>query len=164
MPKSIATLRKLLEVEFDNKPAVLALDRLYSATGAWPELTDILRREIQLAESDAEIANLQFRLGQVLEGQLGDRKSAVDTYREILTTHPTHESAMSALEGMFHAGHLQLEIGTVLEPLYEASSEFGKLHAIHEVQLLKLTGPDRQSMYQRLAELAEQRLYRFEGA
>jgi tetratricopeptide (TPR) repeat protein len=49
VPKAIATLRKLLDVEFDNKPAVLTLDRLYSATAAWPELTDILRREIQLA-------------------------------------------------------------------------------------------------------------------
>ena len=60
---------------------------------------------------------------------------------------------------MFHAGHLQAEIGAVLEPLYEAASEFGKLHGIHEVQLTKLAGPDRQAMYQRLAELAEQRLY-----
>ena len=159
VPKAIATLRKLLEVEFDNKPAVLALDRLYSATAAWPDLVDILRREIQLADNDAEVANLQFRLGQVLEGQLGDRKSAVETYREILTNHPTHEAALGALEQMFHAGHLQMEIGAVLEPLYEASSEFSKLHGIHEVQLQKLTGPDRQGMFQRLAELAEQRLY-----
>jgi golgin subfamily B member 1 len=159
IPRAIATLRKLLEVEFDNKPAVLALDRLYSATNAWPELTDILRREAQLAASDIEISELQFRLGQVLEAQLGDRKGAVDVYREILTTHPTHEAATVALESMFHAGHLQLEIGNVLEPLYEAAAEFGKLHAIHEVQLTKLQGPDRQSMYQRLAELAEQRLY-----
>ncbi|HEY0253343.1 MAG TPA: tetratricopeptide repeat protein, partial [Kofleriaceae bacterium] len=159
VPKAIATYKKLLEVEFDNKPAVLALDRLYSATSQWPELSEILRREVTLAENDAEIADLQFRLGQVLEGQLGDRKAAVETYREILTNHPTHESAMSALENMFHAGHLQMEIGQVLEPLYEASSEYGKLHGIHEVQLGKLSGPDRQAMYQRLAELAEQKLY-----
>ena len=159
VPMAIATLRKLLEAEFDNKPAVLALDRLYSATAAWPELTEILRREIQLADNDAEVADLQYRLGQVLEAQLGDRKSAVETYREILTNHPTHEAALGALEQMFHAGHLQLEIGAVLEPLYEASSEFNKLHGIHEVQLQKLTGPDRQGMYQRLAELAEQRLF-----
>jgi len=157
--KSIATLRRLLEVEFDNKPAVLALDRLYTATAAWPELTEILRREIQLAEGDQEVAALQFRLGQTLQNQLGDRKGAVEVYREILTAHPTHEQTLHALEEMFHAGHLQMEIGAVLEPLYEAASEFGKLHGIHEVQLTKLQGPDRQAMYQRLAELAEGRLY-----
>ncbi|NVB84939.1 MAG: tetratricopeptide repeat protein [Kofleriaceae bacterium] len=159
VPKAIATLRKLLEVEFDNKPAVLALDRLYTQTNAWPELTEILRREIQLAESDAQTADLQARLGHVLETQLGDRKGAVEVYREILTAHPTHEGALGQLESMFHAGHLQMEIAAVLEPLYEAASEFGKLHGIHEVQLTKLAGPDRQAMYQRLAELAETRLY-----
>ena len=157
--KSISTYRRILEVEFDNKPAVLALDRLYSATAAWPELSDILRREIQLADGDAEVATLQFRLGQTLQNQLGDRKGAVEVYREILTSQPQHPATLNALEDMFHAGHLQLEIGHVLEPLYEAVAEYGKLHAIHEVQLGKLSGPDRQAMYQRLAELAEGKLF-----
>jgi tetratricopeptide (TPR) repeat protein len=157
--KAIATYRRILEVEFDNKPAVLALDRLYTATAAWPELSEILRREIQLADGDAEIATLQFRLGQTLQNQLGDRKGAVETYREILTSQPQHTATLAALEDMFHAGHLQLEIGAVLEPLYEAVAEYGKLHSIHEVQLGKLSGPDRQAMYQRLAELAEGKLY-----
>ncbi|MGE5186228.1 MAG: tetratricopeptide repeat protein, partial [Acidobacteriota bacterium] len=157
--KAIATYRKILDVEFDNKPAVLALDGLYTSTGQWPELTEILRREIQLAEGDEQVADLQFRLGQTLEEKLVDRKGAVEVYRDILTAHPTNEATLGQLERMFHAGHLQTEIGAVLEPLYEAAAEFGKLHAIFEVQLGKLVGPDRQSMYQRLAELAEQKLF-----
>ncbi len=162
VPKAIATLRKLLDVEFDNKPAVLALDRLYTQTNAWAELTEILRREIQLvdgANAASEIAGLQFRLGQVLQTQLTDRKGAIEVYREILADQPTHAPTIGALEAMFHAGYLQAEIGNVLEPLYEAANEYGKLHAIYEVQLGKLSGPDRQAMYQRLAELAEGRLY-----
>ncbi|MDQ3340002.1 MAG: tetratricopeptide repeat protein [Myxococcota bacterium] len=157
--KSISTLRRILDVEFDNKPAVLALDRLYTQTQAWPELADVLKREITLAEGDNEVATLQFRLGQTLQTQLGDRKGAVEVYREILTAQPAHQQTMMALEEMFHAGHLQMEIGSVVEPLYEATGEYGKLHNIHEVQLTKLSGPDRQAMYQRLAELAEQKLY-----
>src|SRR5262249_58552813 len=123
---SIGTYRRILEVEFDNRPAVLALDRLYTATAAWPELSDVLRREISLAGSDQETATLQFRLGQTLQLQLGDRKGAVDVYREILTAQASHEQTLSALEEMFHAGHLQVEIGTILEPLYEAQGEFQK--------------------------------------
>jgi tetratricopeptide (TPR) repeat protein len=157
--KAIATYRRILDVEFDNKPAVLALDRLYTATSAWPQLTDILRREIQLADHDGEIATLQFRLGQTLEGQLGDRKGAVEVYREILAGQPQHAETLAALETMFHAGHLQMEIGQVIEPLYEATAEYHKLHGIHEVMLGKLSGVDRAAMYQRLAELAEGKLY-----
>jgi tetratricopeptide (TPR) repeat protein len=157
--RAISTYRKILDVEFDNKPAVLALDRMYTATAQWPELAEILKREISLTERDAEIVELQYKLGQTYEEKLGDRKSAVEVYREILTTNPTHEATLTSLERMFHAGHLQPEIGTVLEPLYEAANEWGKLHAIFEVTLVKLVGPDRQAMYQRLAELAEHKLF-----
>jgi golgin subfamily B member 1 len=159
IPKAIATYRRILDVELDSKPAVLALDRLYSATGAWPQLTEILRREIQLAERDDEIAALQFRLGQTLEARLSDRKAAVEVYREILSNQPQHVATLGALEDMFHAGHLQMEIGQVVEPLYERAGEYHKLHAIHEVTLGKLTGSDRSAMYQRLAELAEGKLF-----
>ncbi|HEV7558226.1 MAG TPA: tetratricopeptide repeat protein, partial [Kofleriaceae bacterium] len=160
--KSISTLRRIIEASSDPadaKPAVLALDRLYTQTHAWPELTDVLRREIMLADSESEIAALQYRLGNVLETQLGNRKDAVDVYREILVNQPQHAETVQALEAMFHAGHLQLEIAQVIEPLYEAAGQFDKLHAIYEVELGKLAGPDRQAMYQRLAELAETKLF-----
>ena len=159
---AIATYKRILDVSMDpgdSKPAVLALDRLYSQTSQWPALTEILKREIQLSDDELEIAELQYRLGQVLQTQLDDKKGAVEVYREILVNQPTHAATIASLEEMFHAGHLQMEIANVLEPLYEAASEFAKLHGIYEVQLGKLTGPDRQAMYQRLAELAEGRLY-----
>ncbi|HWU88034.1 MAG TPA: hypothetical protein VN253_12195, partial [Kofleriaceae bacterium] len=161
VPQAIATFRKILEVEFDNKPAVLALDRLYTQTQAWSELTEVLRREIQLADGNDPdaVPSLQFRLGQTLEDRLGDKKAAVEVYREILQDNPAHQATLIALEEMFHTGHLQVEIGGVLEPLYEAAGEYEKLHAIEEVQLRKLTGADRQAMFQRLAELAEGKLY-----
>lgn len=158
--RAIATHRRILEVEFDNKPAVLALDRLYTGTSRWKELAEILRREIQLAEADDEVVALQFRLGQTLEQPLDDKRAAIEVYREILTGSPDHQPTLAALELMFLDGHFQLEIGQVLEPLYETAGEFEKLHRIYEVQLGKLAVPaDRTAMYQRLAELAETRLY-----
>jgi tetratricopeptide (TPR) repeat protein len=102
--KAIATFRRILDVEFDNKPAVLALDRLYHATGRWKDLTEILRREIQLAETDDEVVALQFRLGQTLDEALDDKKGAIETYREILTSSPNHGATQTALEGLFFAG------------------------------------------------------------
>ena len=158
--KAIGTYRRILDVEFDNKLAVLALDRLYTATGRWKELTEILRREIQLAESDDEVVNLQFRLGQTLEDALDDNKGAIEVYREILTANPAHAPTLEALEHQFFEGHHQTEIAAILEPLYETAGEFEKLHRIYEVQLSKLTVPaDRMAMHQRLGELAEGRLY-----
>ncbi|HWO19719.1 MAG TPA: tetratricopeptide repeat protein [Kofleriaceae bacterium] len=162
VPMAIGTFRRILEVEVDNKPAVLALDRLYTQTQAWPELADVLRREIMLADTTTDphaVSSLQYRLGQTLQLRLDDKKGAVEVYRDILADNPAHQATHAALEEMFHAGHLQVEIGAVLEPLYEAAGEYDKLHGILEVELQKLTGPDRQGMYQRLAELAETKLY-----
>ncbi|KAB2911170.1 MAG: tetratricopeptide repeat protein, partial [Kofleriaceae bacterium] len=158
--RAIATYRRILEVEFDNKPAVLALDRLYTATSRWRDLSEVLRREIQLAETDDEVIALQFRLGQTLEQPLDDKKGAIDVYREILTSNPGHQPTLAALEMLFLDGHHQVDIGQVLEPLYESAGEFEKLHRIYEVQLGKLTvSADRAAMHQRLAELAETKLY-----
>ncbi|HKE19803.1 MAG TPA: tetratricopeptide repeat protein, partial [Kofleriaceae bacterium] len=151
--------RRILEAEFDNRDAVLALDRLYSAAGRWQELADTLRKEIQLADSDRETAALQFRLGQTLEQYLRDLPAAIEVYREILAADAQHSSAMAALEMLFLEGHHEIEIAAVLEPLYLAAGEFEKLHKIYEVELGKLTDPgDRLAMIQRLAELAEEKL------
>jgi tetratricopeptide (TPR) repeat protein len=138
---------------------VLALDRLYTATQRWSALADVLRREIRLADADDEIVALQFRLGQTLEQPLDDKRGAIDVYREILTSTPTHAPTLEALEQLFLDGHQQTEIAQILEPLYETAGEFEKLHRIYEVQLGTLTAlPDRQAMQVRLAELAEGRL------
>ena len=151
--------RRILDVEFDNRDAVLALDRLYTAAGRWKELADTLRKEIQLAESDQETVALQFRLGQTLEQYLRDMPAAIEVYREILAADAHHSSAIAALEMLFLEGHHEMEIASVLEPLYLAGGEFEKLHKINEVQLGKLTDPgDRMAMIQRLAELAEDKL------
>jgi len=151
--------RRILDAEFDNRAAVLSLDRLYTAQGRWKDLAEILRKEIQLADSDRETAALQFRLGQTLEQYLRDLPAAIEVYREILTADPDHSSAMGALEMLFLEGHHEMEIASVLEPLYVAAGEFEKLHKIYQVHLGKLTDPgDRVAMFQRLAELAEDKL------
>ena len=69
---------------------MLALDRLYTATERWKELAETLRGEIRLADADDEVVALQFRLGQTLEQPLDDKRGAIDVYREILTSTPTH--------------------------------------------------------------------------
>ncbi|GAB4564002.1 MAG: hypothetical protein Tsb0020_13700 [Haliangiales bacterium] len=156
---SVTTFKRILEVDFDNRNAIMALDRLHTAGERWSELSEILRKEIQLAESDEEIVGLQFRLGQVLEQRLSDLRGAIEVYREILLIDETHAPTLTALEMLFLDGHQQMEIAGILEPLYETAGEYEKLHKIYEVQLGMLTETgERQAMFQRLAELAEERL------
>jgi tetratricopeptide (TPR) repeat protein len=157
--RAIETYRRVLDVDGDNTIAIAALDRLFENAQRWPELTDILRREVRLAQSDEEVLAIEFRLGQVYEVSIKDLPAAIDVYREILTQDPQHGPTLNALELMFLDGNYQIEIAAILEPLYRDAGQWEKLHRIHEVQLGKLTEPgERQAMYQRLAEIGEHKL------
>lgn len=156
---AIETYRRVLDVEAENPQAIAALDRLYEQGQRWQELTDILRKQVRLAQTDEQILSTEFRLGQTYEHNLRDLPAAIDVYREILHHDPSHAPTLGALELMFLDGSYQIEIGAILEPLYRDAGQWDKLHKIHEVQLSKLTDPgERQAMYARLAELAETKL------
>ncbi len=157
--KAIATYRRVVDAEAENRDAILALDRLYQHAEKWPELADVLRREIRLARGDQEIVALQFRLGQLYEQSLRDIDNAIEVYREILAADPAHGPTLAALELLFAEGVKQIEIATILEPLYRVAEQWEKLTKIHEVQLGKLTGAEeRTSMIQRIAEIHEHKL------
>ncbi|HEX2570588.1 MAG TPA: tetratricopeptide repeat protein [Polyangia bacterium] len=157
--KGIAALRRILDVDPDERTAILSLDRLYQATQRWPELAEILRREIRLAQSDEEIIALLFRQGQLQESELKDIDAALASYREILASDPNHGPTLAALELLFADQVKQVEIAATLEPLYSASEQWEKLIRVHEVQLSRLEdGDERQSLLQRIAEIWEQRL------
>lgn len=163
--RAIATFSRVLEAEPDNASAILALDRLYERGQHWAQLADILRREIRLANSDAESVALQFRLGQLFEQALHDVDNAIEVYREILTSDPGHGPTLQALELLFAEGVRPIEIAGILEPLYRAAEQWEKLVKIHEVQLEKLTDDsERQSLIQRIAEISEHKLIDQPGA
>src|SRR5262249_20837544 len=68
------------------------------------------------------------------------------------------EETLRALEGLFEAGQKQLEIGQILEPLYQSAGEWEKLIRVHEAQLAAMSDPDQRiQMYYRIAEDAEGR-------
>jgi len=121
--EAIATYRRVVDAEPDNKNALVALDRLYSRAQRWDELAEVVRREIGIAPSDQVIVDLTFRLAQIYELALLDLPKAVEAYREILANQPTHAETRAALERMFMGGTMQLEIAEVLEPLYRTGSD-----------------------------------------
>ena len=157
--KAISTFRRVLDIDAENKEAILSLDRLYQAAESYKELSEILRREIRLGGTDEEVIALQFRLGQLFEQNLSDIDSALEVYREILNSDPAHSPTVTALELLFAEGQRQIEIAAVLEPLYRTGEQWEKLTKINEVQLGKIENlDDRLQMIQRIAEVHEHRL------
>ncbi|MDH5493736.1 MAG: tetratricopeptide repeat protein, partial [Myxococcales bacterium] len=156
---AIERYRMVVGVDEAHVEGIVALDRLYQATERWPELAEILVKELAIAPSADEILALQFRLGQVQQHYLGDVDAALEQYREILGAEPEHSSALSALEMLFAEGIRPLAIGEILEPLYRVQEQWDRLLNVHVVQLEYQAEPfERISMMHRIAEIAEERV------
>src|SRR6185369_15225075 len=112
-----------------------------------------------------DILTFKYRLGQVHQHYLKDLPSAIASYREVLAAAPEHTPTLEALEGLFSQGVHQVEIGEILEPLYQAAGEWDKLANVLEAELaVKKEPEERLAMYYRIAELHEERLVAADGA
>jgi tetratricopeptide (TPR) repeat protein len=112
---AISRYRAVLEVDAGNASALRALDRLYEALEQWPQVAEVLRRELTLSDlSPDDAVSLRYRLGQVLERQLGDAAGALAVYREIIDVQADHAETVAALEAMFARGVLRGEVAAAL--------------------------------------------------
>ena len=131
--KAIDTYNAILEDEPAEGPALSALDRLYGALGRWEPYADTLRRRIELDVAEKELIDLKYRLGQTLERHLGDSRSALENYREILFLAPGHDQAREALEALLQNEELRAEAAAILESIYEERGDWKKLVATLEI-------------------------------
>lgn len=158
--KAIASYQRVTELEPERRDGLVALDRLYNKTQRWPELAEVLRKEIRLAATEEEIISFTFRLAQVLELALNDLPGAVASYQDILNADPAHPETRAALERLLVAGKMQVEIAQILEPLYRLGEEWDKLVEIYNLELQRITATDeRVSLLRRLADIAENKLF-----
>jgi tetratricopeptide (TPR) repeat protein len=156
---AVLRYRRVLALDGENQSAVRSLDRLFTQTERWSDLAEILQREAEIGQSPEEILEFKHRLGHVYQTRLGDLDRAIAAYREVISAAPEHESTVRALEALFESGVKHLEIGQILEPLYQASSEWEKLIRVREAELAHTSDAhERVALFHRIAEDAEERL------
>lgn len=96
-----AAYRSILAIRPDDPDALEVLDRIYEEHGAHEALATVLARRVEIADIPADQAALAFRLGQVLEHDLGRVDDAVAVYDRILDDlDREHEQAFEALQGI----------------------------------------------------------------
>jgi tetratricopeptide (TPR) repeat protein/outer membrane biosynthesis protein TonB len=156
---AVTRYRRVLELDPENQGAVRSLDRLFTQTERFSDLAEILAREAEIGQSPEEILEFKFRLGQVYQTRLQDLERAIGAYREVISAAPEHQDTVRALEALFESGVRQAEVAQILEPLYQASSEWEKLIRVREAELAQTTDKDeRVTLFHRIAEDAEERL------
>lgn len=97
---AIETLRAIFDEDPSHPQAVLVLSQLLELTGRDAELADLLKAQLDAAQSRndsaAELA-LLVRLGEVQENRLGDVGSAIVTYEQVLERDGTRQDALEAV-------------------------------------------------------------------
>ncbi len=150
---AIRAYRQILELEPGNAQAFEALERLYESSERWAELEALLSLELGFTEEPTQLAELQFRRGQLLADKLDDADGAVDLFTEVLSQDEDHAGAMAALEALLDQSALRQRVASILEPRYEASAQWQQLVEILEVQLE--AAPDEHASVELLARIAE---------
>lgn len=129
--RAIDTYQSLLLVAPENKEAMDALDRLYAQENRPHDQLQVLERAVA-QQADAETAaQLRYRMGRLLQGQLEDPERAVQVYGELLDASPHHEGAIAALDEILKNGEDPRAAAQVLEPIYQANSAWDKLVSLH---------------------------------
>jgi len=159
VPRAIDTYTKILELDPDDLQALSRLDVLYEQAQNWTELLSVLTRESEMTSDANEAISFQYRIAELYEKHLDDVPRAVELYREVLQRQPDHEPTLRALEGLKNGDKEPLAASAVLEPVYEAASDWPKLISVHAVQVRHAGDPFQQvDLLHRIARLYEDAL------
>lgn len=160
LDRAATKYRQALEVANDELPPLAALDRIYTRAGKFEDLAEILTRQADATMDDGAQADFLFRLGDLREVSLDDIPGAVGAYRDVLDRSPQHTGARGALERLLSTAESErADIINILEPLYDAEGDFGRLADLLTAKLtITEDHLDRSQIYLRIAEIAETKL------
>ena len=163
---AVAAFERVLELSPTDRAAAQALDRLYTKTERWGDLSrllaDLLERR---ALPGRDLVEVRFRLAQIENDRRGDREAAIEHLRLVLQATPDHPGAIAMLETMLGDIAVQGAAAELLEPVYAGRADWTALIKIGEIRLLQVDEPsERLSWSKRIARLYEEQLEDYDNA
>ena len=159
--RAIGTLQEAAEIDPTDRSTDAELERLLRAEELWHDLGDHLALVLTRVTDPADRDAVTLRLAEVLEAKIGDVSAAIDRYAEILERSPGRGEAVAALERLATDAEHRQRVAVVLEPVYRAAGDWGKLVGALEAQLETVDDRDQRvailremaDIYQRLGRL-----------
>jgi tetratricopeptide (TPR) repeat protein len=122
--EAITALRRALELDGADAPALEALSTIYRREQRWQELVQVLSRARDLAADDRARIAFQLQIAQLEENEIADDEEAVEAYRTVVGL---DENDREALAG--------------LERLYTKLDRFAELNRVYERQIALAEDP-----------------------
>ena len=134
--------KRVLDLRGEDPEALWALADLYERQQCWAELTDVLERHFDIADTDEERVNILTRRATLFLEQLGRDDEALDTWHRVLDIEFSNLNALRAIAQIWRArqdahelvGALHMIIdraAALLEPaeIVEVYRELGRTYA-----------------------------------
>jgi tetratricopeptide (TPR) repeat protein len=157
--QAIESYEQAVELDPGHTPSRRALQRLYARLNRWPELAELLCRDLDEAEGQ-EAIDLAYELATIFETKLDRLVDAVDHYERVLEASPTHLRAQEGLQRLIEQRPERQRIASILHPIFESQGAWGELAKVLEVELEDLTDPSSRAAHlTRIGELTETKLH-----
>ncbi len=92
--------RAALALDSGYLAALAGLGRILHRQGRWKDLVDVYRLQEKTQRTQADAADILYRMGMLQETKLADVSAAVQSYQEALARDPGHVPALDALRDL----------------------------------------------------------------
>ena len=121
--EAIELWERVLAFEPGHTTSLQQLEKLYEREGHWPQLAELLERQLRVARDDAEIIRLQRRLGLIKGTRLDKVDEAVAIWTQILKRNPNDIEALEALRKTYRAAERWNALVSTLRKLVPLQSD-----------------------------------------
>jgi len=155
--RAVEAYVRAIEQAGDQPELLAALDRLYARLGDSQALSEILERRVVIEESEAEQAELYYRLAVLQIRDFSEPARGLSSLRMALERVPAHELAAEELEKLTDARDLFEEAAEVLEGVYRSQNRTDRLASLYEKRVGFADTPgERIDMRRSLARVLEE--------
>ncbi len=113
--EAIEGWKRVLDLRGEDPEALWALSDLYQRRGQWAELTDVLERHFDIAESDEDRVNILIRRARLFSEQLNRHDEALETWQRVLDIDFSNIAALRAIAQIWRErGDAQELVGALL--------------------------------------------------
>ncbi|MDQ3031105.1 MAG: hypothetical protein M3Y87_01715 [Myxococcota bacterium] len=113
--RAVDSYLNILSINADNARALESLSKLYERRGDHGQAFDTMQQLARLLTDPQQVVELRFRMGKLLDADLGDRAAAVDQYQRALDVEPGHLASLEAMRKIHLDGGDWLAAAKVLE-------------------------------------------------
>jgi tetratricopeptide (TPR) repeat protein len=136
------------DLQVVHRPALQGLEKIYMEEGSWKELFEICEKQLEIAESDEEMADIYGKIAQIASMGLDDPERSIELWNKVMEIKGDDPSALEALG-----------------ELYEGLERYSDLVEILDRGLLSITDDsDRIRMFEKLGVIWSTKLGRDRNA